>query len=99
MRVPVLSITSVLIFARVSNASASFIRTPPRADRPTATMIDIGVASPSAQGQAIISTDTNATRANVAAGSGPTRLHTTKVRTETPTTTGTNHPATKSAIL
>jgi hypothetical protein len=36
------------------------INTPARAPRPTPTWIDIGVAKPSAQGHAMISTDTAA---------------------------------------
>ena len=54
--VPVLSTTSVSIFSMRSSASAFLIRMPACAARPTPTMIDIGVASPSAQGQAMIST-------------------------------------------
>ncbi len=60
--VPVLSTTSVSTFSMRSSASAFLISTPAWAPRPTPTMIDIGVASPSAQGQAMISTDTAATR-------------------------------------
>ena len=60
--VPVLSITSVSTFSMRSSASAFLISTPACAPRPTPTMIDIGVASPSAQGQAMISTVTAATR-------------------------------------
>ena len=44
---------------------------PDCAPRPTPTMIDIGVASPSAQGQAMISTDTAATSPKAKRGSGP----------------------------
>ena len=55
--VPVLSTTSVSTFSMRSSASAFLISTPACAPRPTPTMIDIGVASPSAQGQAMISTD------------------------------------------
>ncbi len=54
--VPVLSTTSVSTFSMRSSASAFLISTPACAPRPTPTMIDIGVASPSAQGQAMIST-------------------------------------------
>ena len=61
--VPVLSTTSVFTASMRSSASALLIRTPSRAPRPTPTMIDIGVARPSAQGQAMISTVTAATRA------------------------------------
>ena len=61
--VPVLSTTSVSTFSRRSSASAFLISTPAWAPRPTPTMIDIGVASPSAQGQAMISTATAVTSA------------------------------------
>ena len=69
--VPVLSITSVSMLSIRSSASASRIRMPECAPRPTPTMIDIGVARPSAQGQAMISTVTAATRPKVKRGSGP----------------------------
>ena len=62
VRVPVLSTTRVSTFSMRSSASAFLISTPAWAPRPTPTMIDIGVASPSAQGQAMISTLTAATR-------------------------------------
>ena len=52
------------------SASASRISTPACAPRPTPTMIDIGVASPSAQGQAITSTET------AAISPRPSRVHT-----------------------
>jgi hypothetical protein len=61
--VPVLSTTSVSIFSIRSSASAFLMSTPACAPRPTPTMIDIGVASPSAQGQAMIKTLTAATNA------------------------------------
>ncbi len=51
-----------ITFSMRSNASAFLIKTPACAPRPTPTMIDIGVARPSAQGQAMISTVTAATR-------------------------------------
>ena len=60
--VPVLSTTSVSTFSMRSSASAFLISTPACAPRPTPTMIDIGVARPSAHGQAMISTATAATR-------------------------------------
>ena len=63
VNVPVLSITSVSTFSSRSSASALRIRMPAAAPRPTPTMIDIGVARPSAQGQAMISTETAATSA------------------------------------
>ena len=61
--VPVLSITSVSMRSSRSSACASRIRMPECAPRPTPTMIDIGVARPSAQGQAMINTVTAATSA------------------------------------
>ena len=61
--VPVLSTISVSTDASRSSASALRISTPSRAPRPVATMIDMGVASPKAQGQAMMSTDTAATTA------------------------------------
>ena len=51
---------------------------PECAPRPTPTMIDIGVARPSAQGQAMISTVTAATSANVKRGSGPNIIQAAK---------------------
>ncbi len=56
--VPVLSTMRVSTLRRVSMASASRNSTPSWAARPVETMIDIGVARPSAQGQAMISTET-----------------------------------------
>ena len=73
------------------------IRTPADAPRPMPTMIDIGVARPSAQGHAMISTATAFTSACASRGSGPKTAQTTKVRAETAITAGTNQPATTSA--
>jgi hypothetical protein len=53
----------VSTFSMRSSASAFLMSTPASAPRPTPTMIDMGVASPNAQGQAMISTATAATRA------------------------------------
>src|SRR5690606_40667941 len=53
---PILSIFSV-----TSSASAFLTSTPALAPRPVPTMIDIGVARPSAHGRAMISTETAAT--------------------------------------
>jgi hypothetical protein len=61
-------------------------------------MIDIGVASPSAQGQAMMRTATAATSAYESAGSGPHVNQAMKDRTAIAITIGTNHPATRSAI-
>ena len=60
-------------------------------------MIDIGVASPSAQGQAMISTETAAIMAKANRGSGPNVAQAAKARTATAITSGTNQPATWSA--
>ncbi len=87
--VPVLSSTMVSSLWAVSSDSASRMRVPAWAPLPVPTMIDSGVASPSAHGQAMISTDTAATRANVSAGAGPATNHTAKVTTATATTAGT----------
>ena len=51
---------------------------------PVATMIDIGVARPRAQGQAMMSTATALTRAWAMRGSGPHKDQTMKVRTAVP---------------
>ena len=62
---PVLSSTTVSSLRAVSSASAPRTRMPISAPRPVPTMIAVGVASPSAQGQAMISTATNASIALV----------------------------------
>ena len=61
--VPVLSTTTVSTFSMTSSASALLIRTPAWAPRPVATMMETGVARPSAHGHAMISTATAFTRA------------------------------------
>ena len=76
--VPVLSTTSVSTVRSVSIAAALRNRTPSCAPRPLATMIEMGVASPSAQGQAMISTATALTSAYARRGSGPTDHHATE---------------------
>ena len=95
--VPVLSTTSVSTFSNRSSASAFLISTPDCAPRPTPTMIDIGVASPSAHGQAMMSTDTAATRAKAKRGSGPKIAQAMKASAATAMTSGTNQPDTWSA--
>ena len=92
--VPVLSITSVSMRSNRSSASASRIRMPECAPRPMPTMIDIGVARPSAQGQAMISTVTAATSANVKRGSGPNVIQAANASSAAAITAGTNQPAT-----
>ena len=76
VRVPVLSTTRVLTFSIRSSASAFLMRTPICAPRPTPTMMETGVASPSAHGQAMMRTATATTRACASRGSGPTSAHT-----------------------
>ncbi len=66
VRVPVLSTKIVLSFWACSKASALRNKMPARAPKPVPTIIAVGVAKPSAQGQAITNTDT-----------AETRLHTT----------------------
>ena len=85
--VPVLSITSVSSIAACSSAAASRNSRPCRAARPVATRIAVGVASPSAQGQAITRTAMAWTRP--AAGC-PSHAQTAAVAMARPTTTGTN---------
>ena len=97
--VPVLSKTSVSTPRSFSIASALRKSTPAVAPRPIATAIDIGVARPSAQGQAMISTATAFTSACARRGSGPSAAHTRKVAAAASTTTGTNQAATRSARL
>ena len=60
-------------------------------------MIEVGVASPMAQGQAMISTETPATSAWVSAGEGPKIIHATKVSAAAAITAGTNQITTLSA--
>ena len=72
-------------------------RIPTSAPLPVPTMIDVGVASPRAHGQAMIRTDTVLSRARLKAGSGPATSQTTNVRAASPITTGTNTPVTASA--
>ena len=92
--VPVLSTTSVSTFSMRSSASAFLISTPACAPRPTPTMIDIGVARPSAQGQAMMSTLTAATRPNAMRGSGPNQAQAPNAISATTMTIGTNQPET-----
>ena len=55
--------TNVSTLAKASSAAASLISTPTEAPRPAAVVMEMGVARPSAQGQAMISTDTAAAMA------------------------------------
>ena len=57
-------------------------------------MIDIGVARPSAHGQAMMSTETAAIRPYVKRGSGPQIDHAEKASRAARMTAGTNQPET-----
>ena len=61
----------LVTFSRRSSAAASLMSTPFCAPRPTPTMIDIGVARPSAHGHAMISTETAPSSACASCGGGP----------------------------
>ena len=95
--VPVLSRTTVVSCPARCKASPSRIRMPCSAALPTPTMIEIGVASPSAQGQAMISTVKVVTSTKPARGSGPKLNQARAVSTATISTDGTNTAATRSA--
>ena len=90
VRVPVLSTTRVSRVRKRSIASASRNSTPAWAARPVATMIDIGVARPSAHGQAMISTETALSTAHVQEGCGPHRPQAKKVAIAAASTASTN---------
>ena len=94
--VPVLSTTRVSTFSNRSSASAFLISTPALAPLPTPTMIDIGVARPSAHGHAMISTDTAATTASPSAGAGAQIIQAANAMTAEAITAGTNQAATTS---
>ncbi len=95
--VPVLSSTIVSSRHAVSRASAERMSIPARAPFPVPTMIDSGVARPSAHGQAMISTAIADTSARVSAGAGPAVNHTVNVTIATAMTAGTKNPDTASA--
>ena len=95
--VPVLSTTSVSTFSISSSASASLMSTPSLAPRPTPTMIDTGVARPSAHGHAMMSTDTATSSAFANAGAGPTSAQPAKAANAIAMTASTNQPDTWSA--
>ena len=73
-----------------SRYSALLMRTPCSAPRPEPTMMDVGVARPSAQGQAITSTAVALIRATLT--ESPTiKYHTSPVNIARPTTVGTKY--------
>jgi hypothetical protein len=87
--VPVLSTTSVSTLRKISIASAFRKSTPSSAPLAAATMMEIGVASPSAQGHAMMITATALTSAYAIRGCGPTSDHTTNVTIAVTITVGT----------
>ena len=95
--VPVLSSRTSVTRRACSIAPALRKRIPARAPRPVPTRIAVGVARPSAQGQAMMRTDANATVAKSARGSGPTTYQATHVATAIAITTGTKTPEMRSA--
>ena len=78
-----------------SSTSGPLIRMPSRAPRPVPTSSAVGVASPSAHGQAMIRTATAAVKA--AAVSAPVPTQNPKVAAASTITTGTNTPEIRSA--
>ena len=95
--VPVLSSTTVSTLRARWSASALRISTPMLAARPSPTMIAVGVASPRAHGQAMMSTVTAVTTPSVKAGSGPNAHHPANVSVAMPSTMGTKTEAMRSA--
>ncbi len=93
--VPVLSSTIVSIRCVDSSTSGPLIRMPSCAPRPVPTSSAVGVARPSAHGQAMISTATAAV--NAAAAGAPAPSQNPSVARESVITTGTNTADTRSA--
>ena len=69
-------------FLRFSIVAASLNKTPLVAPSPDETIIDIGVASPNAQGQAIIKTETELIKPNTQLGSGPKKPQIKKAKND-----------------
>src|SRR3989338_7339098 len=97
VNVPVLSNTTVLILPASSSASASRMIIPFSAALPVPTIIAVGVARPSAQGQATTKIATAFIRANSRVGSDPKKNQTANEIREMAKTTGTKTPVTTSA--
>ena len=93
--VPVLSSTIVSTRRVDSRISGPLISRPSWAPRPVPTSSAVGVASPSAHGQAMISTATAAVNANSADSPAPSQKP--SVATAMPITIGTKMPETRSA--
>ncbi len=92
--VPVLSSTIVVMRRVCSSTSGPLIRIPSCAPRPVPTINAVGVARPSAHGQAMISTATAAV--NAAETSPVAESHPASVTRASPITTGTNTAETRS---
>ena len=95
VRVPVLSSASRVASERFWSEAASRTRIPCRAARPMPTMRAIGVARPSAQGQAMRRTET--ADCSPITQPPPATIQTISVTIETPRTTGTKTDAALSA--
>ena len=95
--VPVLSSATILILPVSSSEAAVLKSIPFFAPMPLPTIIATGVASPSAHGQ--LMTSTEMPRASAYAKSLPMMSHTARVKSEMPITTGTKTPDTRSAIF
>ena len=93
--VPVLSSTTASMRRVSSSTSAPLIRMPRRAPRPVPTSSAVGVARPSAQGQAMTSTAMATSSARD--GSPVATHHPAKVSAASTSTTGTNTADTRSA--
>ena len=94
--VPVLSSTTTSTRTAVSRLSASFIRMPFSAPLPIPSMMAVGVASPRAQGQAMMSTVTSASRPCENPFSGSSSTHAANETRAMPMITGTKIPAMRS---
>ena len=95
--VPVLSSTTICVRPVSSSEAAVLKRMPFFAPTPLPTIMATGVASPSAHGQLITSTDMP--RASAYPNVCPTSSQTIMVTAAMPITVGTNTPATLSAVL
>ena len=92
--VPVLSRTMVVIRRVRSSTSGPLITIPSCAPRPVPTIRAVGVARPSAQGHAMMSTATEAVKASV--GSPVTTSQPARVASESASTIGTKTAETRS---
>ena len=95
--VPVLSRTTTVARTAPSSASADFTKMPFEAPRPVPTIIAVGVARPSAQGQEMTKTETACDRATAKSPGATKPNHATNVTSAIPMTTGTKTPAMLSA--